>query len=118
VLVINDSSKPLLEGYRMIQIRDAHAMHPSDLIPIARPNPPPSRAKMVGHRRRFLSQSLLFKVIRKNHMCPVADMQPLADLDPLSAQGANLIQERRRMNHHPITNDGVNPLPKDPRRHE
>jgi hypothetical protein len=73
---------------------------------------------MVGYRGRLLRQSLFFKMMRKNHVRPIADMQPVADIDSLTNQRVDLSQQRRRMNHYPITNDGVNPLPKNPGRHE
>ena len=93
----------------MVEVGHADAVDPADLVAIARPDPPARRAQVVGRRGRLLGQPLLCQVIRQDHVGPVADVQPVADLDPLAAQRLDLLEQGRRVNHHAVADDAVNP---------
>ena len=51
-------------------------------------------------------------------MGAVADVQPVANIDPLAPQRINLFQQRRRVNHDAIADDRMHALAKNPGRHQ
>ncbi len=102
----------------MVQVAHPYAVNPPDLVAIARPDPATGRAQVVGRRRRLLGQPLLVEVIRKDHVRPVADVQPLADLHPLRREGLDLLEDRGGVDHHPVADDAIDPRPEDAGRQE
>ena len=102
----------------MVKITDAHPVHPANLVAIARPDPAARCSQVIGRGSRFLGQPLLFQMIGQDHVRAVADVQPVADLDPLAAQRVDLLEQGRRMNHHAVADDCVNARPKYPRGHQ
>ena len=83
VLVGDDPVEVLAEPVGVVQVADPDAVDPADLVAIARADPAAGRAQVVGGRGRLLGQPLLGQVIGQDHVGPVADVQPAADVDPL-----------------------------------
>ena len=102
----------------MEQVGDADPVDPADLVAIARADPAPGRPQVVGRRRGFLGQPLLGQVIGQDHVGPVADVQAIAEVDALSGQPVDLLEQGRRMDHHAVADDAVDPLAEDPGRHQ
>ena len=83
ILVVDDPAQPLAKNCGMEKVRHPDPVNPTDLVAIARPDPPPGGSQVVGRGAGLLGQSLLGQVIGQDHMGPVADVQPIAKRDPL-----------------------------------
>ena len=92
ILVGDDPLEVRPEPLGVVEVADPDAVDPADLVAIARPDPAPGRAQVVGGRGRLLGQPLLRQVVGQDHVGPVADVQPTADVDPLPRQRLDLLQ--------------------------
>ena len=88
VLVGDDPAEVLAEPVGVVEVADPDAVDPADLVAVARADPAPGRAEVVGGRGRLLGQPLLGQVVGQDHVGPVADVQPAADVDPLRRPGS------------------------------
>ena len=118
VLVIDDPRQPVAKRPGMVEVGDANPVNPADLVPIARTDPPARRPQMVGLGRGLLGQPFLFQVIREDHVGPVADMEPPADVDALGRQRLDLLEQSRGVDHHSVADDRIDPRTQDPGRHQ
>jgi hypothetical protein len=54
----------------------------------------------------------------EDHVCPVADVEPAADLDPLADEGLDLFEQCRGVDHDPVADDAIDARAKDARGQE
>ena len=86
VLVVDDPVQPLAKHGRVEEVGNPDAVDPADLVAIAWPDPAPRGSQVIGRGRRLFGQPLLLQVVWQDDMRPVADMQPVAEIDSLRRQ--------------------------------
>ena len=97
------------KGRAVEEVADADAVDPSHLVAVAGADAAAGGAQAVGGGVGLLGESFFLDVVGEDDVGPVADVEPVAEHDPLRLQAADLVEQGRRVNDDAVADDAVDP---------